>query len=55
MSSAPETAGPDSPSTRFALSAFFARPDTFTLGICNNGCQMISALVKSLSVPGTHD
>ena len=34
---------------RDAFSAFFARPDTFALGVCN-GCQMMSAL-KSL-VPG---
>ena len=31
------------------FAAFFARPDTFTLGICN-GCQMVSRL-KSL-IPG---
>ncbi|KYF89146.1 phosphoribosylformylglycinamidine synthase [Sorangium cellulosum] len=29
--------------TREALSAFFARPDTFALGICN-GCQMMAGL-----------
>ncbi|MEO8214604.1 MAG: phosphoribosylformylglycinamidine synthase, partial [Myxococcales bacterium] len=34
---------------RQAFSTFFARPDTFTLGVCN-GCQMMSAL-KEL-VPG---
>ncbi len=34
---------------RDEFSAFFARPDTFALGVCN-GCQMMSAL-KSL-VPG---
>jgi phosphoribosylformylglycinamidine synthase len=28
---------------RDAFGAFFARPDTFTLGVCN-GCQMVSAL-----------
>ncbi len=36
--------------TRDAFSAFFARPDTFTLGVCN-GCQMLAAL-KSI-IPGT--
>jgi len=35
--------------TRDEFSAFFARPDTFALGVCN-GCQMVSAL-KSL-IPG---
>jgi len=35
---------------RDAFSAFFARPDTFALGVCN-GCQMLSAL-KEL-IPGT--
>ncbi|MDF1629186.1 MAG: phosphoribosylformylglycinamidine synthase [Alcanivoracaceae bacterium] len=35
---------------REAFSAFFARPDTFALGVCN-GCQMLSAL-KEL-IPGT--
>ena len=35
---------------RDQFSEFFARPDTFTLGVCN-GCQMLSAL-KAL-VPGT--
>src|SRR5213075_2453552 len=34
---------------RDELSAFFARPDTFALGVCN-GCQMMSAL-KEL-IPG---
>jgi phosphoribosylformylglycinamidine synthase len=34
---------------REAFAGFFARPDTFTLGVCN-GCQMMSAL-KEL-VPG---
>jgi phosphoribosylformylglycinamidine synthase len=34
---------------RAALAGFFARPDTFSLGVCN-GCQMFSAL-KSL-IPG---
>jgi phosphoribosylformylglycinamidine synthase len=37
------------PRLREQFTAFFARPETFTLGICN-GCQMLSAL-KSL-VPG---
>ncbi len=36
--------------TREALAAFFARADTFALGICN-GCQMFAAL-KSV-IPGT--
>ncbi len=35
---------------RAQFEAFFARPDTFTLGSCN-GCQMLAAL-KSL-IPGT--
>ena len=35
---------------RQQFSAFFARPDTFALGVCN-GCQMLSAL-KAL-IPGT--
>lgn len=34
------------------FAAFFARPDTFTLGICN-GCQMVSQL-KDL-IPGAED
>ncbi|HEX6272442.1 MAG TPA: phosphoribosylformylglycinamidine synthase [Polyangiaceae bacterium] len=38
-----------SASARAALAAFFERPDTFSLGVCN-GCQMLSAL-KSL-IPG---
>jgi phosphoribosylformylglycinamidine synthase len=37
------------PSARAALGDFFARSDTFSLGVCN-GCQMFSAL-KSL-IPG---
>ncbi len=37
------------PRVRDEFEAYFARPDTFTLGVCN-GCQMLSAL-KSL-VPG---
>ncbi len=35
--------------TRAQFASFFARPETFTLGVCN-GCQMLAAL-KSL-VPG---
>jgi phosphoribosylformylglycinamidine synthase len=35
---------------RDEFSAFFARPDTFTLGVCN-GCQMMSALHEI--IPGT--
>ncbi|HMN43357.1 MAG TPA: phosphoribosylformylglycinamidine synthase [Povalibacter sp.] len=35
---------------RDEFTAFFARPDTFSLGVCN-GCQMMSAL-RSL-IPGT--
>ncbi len=31
------------PSARDAFAAFFARPDTFSLGVCN-GCQMLSQL-----------
>ncbi|HEY6457793.1 MAG TPA: phosphoribosylformylglycinamidine synthase [Steroidobacteraceae bacterium] len=38
------------PRARAQFAAFFARPDTFTLGSCN-GCQMLAAL-KSL-IPGT--
>ena len=34
---------------RDELAAFFARPDTFTLGICN-GCQMLSGLTEL--IPG---
>jgi phosphoribosylformylglycinamidine synthase len=37
---------------RDELAAFFARPDTFTLGVCN-GCQMVSNL-KDL-IPGAAD
>ncbi|MGD9598159.1 MAG: phosphoribosylformylglycinamidine synthase [Steroidobacteraceae bacterium] len=37
---------------RDAFAAWFARPDTFTLGVCN-GCQMLSAL-KSLVPGATH-
>lgn len=37
---------------RDAFGAFFARPDTFTLGVCN-GCQMLSAL-KEL-IPGAEN
>jgi phosphoribosylformylglycinamidine synthase len=38
------------PRAREAFSTFFARPDSFTLGVCN-GCQMVSNL-KEL-IPGT--
>jgi phosphoribosylformylglycinamidine synthase len=38
------------PALREAFAQFFARPDTFALGICN-GCQMFAAL-KEL-IPGT--
>ncbi len=34
-----------------AFSAFFARNDTFALGVCN-GCQMLSALAGDLHEPG---
>lgn len=37
------------PATRSEFAAFFARPDTFALGVCN-GCQFLSKL-KSL-IPG---
>jgi phosphoribosylformylglycinamidine synthase len=37
------------PRARAAFAAFFARPDSFTLGVCN-GCQMVSHL-KEL-IPG---
>ncbi|MGZ3423464.1 MAG: phosphoribosylformylglycinamidine synthase, partial [Polyangiales bacterium] len=37
------------PKTREMFAAFFARPDTFTLGVCN-GCQMTSTLAEL--VPG---
>jgi phosphoribosylformylglycinamidine synthase len=37
------------PRTRDQFAAFFARPETFTLGICN-GCQMLAALQEL--VPG---
>jgi phosphoribosylformylglycinamidine synthase len=37
------------PRARDALAAFFARPDTFGLGVCN-GCQMMAALREL--VPG---
>jgi len=36
--------------TRDEFAAFFARPDSFALGICN-GCQMFAALAKL--IPGT--
>jgi phosphoribosylformylglycinamidine synthase len=35
---------------REAFAAFFARPDSFTLGVCN-GCQMVSTLREL--IPGT--
>lgn len=38
--------------TRRAFAAFFARPDTFTLGVCN-GCQFLTR-VKAL-IPGAQD
>jgi phosphoribosylformylglycinamidine synthase len=37
---------------RDAFAAFFARPDSFALGVCN-GCQMLSALQEL--VPGASD
>ncbi|MGQ0504188.1 MAG: phosphoribosylformylglycinamidine synthase [Myxococcaceae bacterium] len=37
------------PRVRDAFAAFFARPDTFTLGVCN-GCQMLSQLKEI--IPG---
>jgi phosphoribosylformylglycinamidine synthase len=37
------------PALRAAFAAFFARPDTFSLGVCN-GCQMMSALAPL--IPG---
>ena len=37
------------PRARDAFAAFFARPDTFALGVCN-GCQMMSALKEI--IPG---
>ncbi len=40
------------PRTRDEFAAFFARPDSFALGVCN-GCQMMSAL--SELVPGASD
>ncbi len=38
-----------SPSLRAQFAAFFSRPDTFTLGVCN-GCQMLSQLAPL--IPG---
>jgi phosphoribosylformylglycinamidine synthase len=38
--------------TREMFASFFARPDTFTLGVCN-GCQMTSTLAEL--VPGASD
>jgi phosphoribosylformylglycinamidine synthase len=40
------------PALAEAFAAFFNRPDTLTLGVCN-GCQMLAAL--SPLIPGTHD
>lgn len=40
------------PATRDAFQTFFARSDTFSLGVCN-GCQMLTTL-KEL-IPGTDD
>ena len=37
---------------RDLFSAFFARPDTFTLGVCN-GCQMLSACKEIIPGAGT--
>ena len=37
------------PRARAALTGFFARPDTFSLGVCN-GCQMMAALAEL--IPG---
>jgi len=37
------------PRARELVAAFFARPDTFTLGVCN-GCQMLSSLKEI--IPG---
>ncbi|HEY0674623.1 MAG TPA: phosphoribosylformylglycinamidine synthase subunit PurQ, partial [Immundisolibacter sp.] len=41
-----------SPLARAQFEAFFARPDTLTLGVCN-GCQMLSQLTEL--IPGTED
>jgi phosphoribosylformylglycinamidine synthase len=38
------------PRARDAFAAYFERPDTFTLGVCN-GCQMLAALQEL--IPGT--
>ena len=50
--SAPATAGPSrscfNARARDAFAAFFARPDTFALGVCN-GCQMLSRAQASSS------
>ena len=40
------------PRAREVFAAFFTRPDTFSLGVCN-GCQMFSALAEI--VPGAGD
>jgi phosphoribosylformylglycinamidine synthase len=41
-----------SPRARAAFAGFFARPDTFALGVCN-GCQMMSHLAAL--IPGAED
>ena len=40
------------PRARDAFAAFFARPDTFALGVCN-GCQMLAGLHEL--IPGAED
>ncbi|MSQ01661.1 MAG: phosphoribosylformylglycinamidine synthase [Myxococcales bacterium] len=40
------------PRAREAFSRYFARPDTFSLGVCN-GCQMLSTLAEL--IPGAED
>ena len=40
------------PGARAAFADFFAREETFTLGVCN-GCQMLAALAEI--IPGTKD
>ena len=40
------------PELRDQFAAFFARPDTLTLGVCN-GCQMVSNLAEI--IPGTQN
>jgi phosphoribosylformylglycinamidine synthase len=39
------------PAMKDAFEAFFARPETFALGVCN-GCQMMAALAPM--IPGAH-